>query len=203
MIRSCIAAVIRLATGLRRQPVPLPGEGPFIWYANHSSHLDFVALWAVLPDELRPATSPVAAEDYWGRGPLRRRLAEKVFHAVLISRTPHPGGRDNPLSKMSAVLESGRSLLVFPEGTRGSGQTVAPFRSGIYHLARRFPDIPLVPVHLENLNRILPKGVFLPVPLIARLTIHPPLFLGADETKENFLERARAALTDHQDTHGS
>lgn len=196
MMRSCTAAFIRLATGLRLQAVPEGYEGPFIWYANHSSHLDFVALWSVLPDAWRCKTSPVAAKDYWGRGPMRRRLAEKVFRAVLISRSERPGKEENPLHVMSEVLGQRRSLLIFPEGTRGEGGEVGVFRSGIYHLARRFPEIPLVPVYLENLNRILPKGCFLPVPLIARLAFHEPIFLGQDESKEAFLVRARNALID-------
>jgi 1-acyl-sn-glycerol-3-phosphate acyltransferase len=189
-----MAAVIRLATGLRLQAVPAGYDGPFIWYANHSSHLDFVALWAVLPDAWRCRTSPVAAKDYWGRGPMRRRLAERVFRAVLITRSERPGKDENPLVLMGDVLAGGRSLLIFPEGTRGVGGEVGKFRSGIYHLARRFPDVPLVPVYLENLNRILPKGSFLPVPLIARLAFHEPIFLKPDESKEAFMERARNAL---------
>ena len=194
MIRCLIAALIRLATGLRPQAVPQGFDGPFIWYANHSSHLDFIALWSVLPDAWRTRTSPVAAKDYWSRGPLRRKVAVGFFRGVLIPRSGRPGREENPLALMSEVLAQGRSLLVFPEGTRGTGDGVAGFRPGIYHLARRFPQIPLVPVRLENLNRILPKGVFLPLPLIARVAFHEPIFLADGEDKEAFLQRARMAL---------
>jgi 1-acyl-sn-glycerol-3-phosphate acyltransferase len=86
------------------------------------------------------------------------------------------------------------SLIVFPEGTRSASGEVGPFRSGLYHLSRARPDAELVPVHLENLNRILPKGEALPVPMVSRVTFGPVLPMGVGEQKEAFLERARTAL---------
>ncbi len=195
MKKSLIAAGIRLFTGVRSLAPDaawsLP-EGPVIFYANHSSHLDFLTIWAALAPEWRERTSPVAGEDYWGRSALRRWLAHRVFAATLIPREGI-NRANNPIDRIAAVLDSGRAVLIFPEGTRGGGETAA-FRSGIHHLARRFPAVPLVAVYLENLNRILPKGTFLPVPIIARAEMRPPLFLQPDETKPAFLERARLHL---------
>ena len=85
-------------------------------------------------------------------------------------------------------------MILFPEGTRGTGQPVASFRSGLYHLARARPDVELIPVALENLNRILPKGEAIPVPMISRVTFGPELRLEPGEDKETFLERARRAV---------
>jgi 1-acyl-sn-glycerol-3-phosphate acyltransferase len=193
MIRPIIAALVRLVTGVRQIPVPPHGGGPAIYFANHASHLDFVVVWAALPAADRERASPAAAEDYWGRSALRRRVACGLFRAVLI---PREGiRRDNhPVERVAAVLEQGRAVIIFPEGTRRDDGEVGPFKSGLFHLAQRFPDLPLVPVHLENLNRILPKGTLLPVPLIARARFLAPIRLHHGEAKAGFLARARAAL---------
>lgn len=195
MTRRLIAGLTRLATGVRRLAAPPQGEGPAVYYANHGSHLDFVVIWAALPTPAREQTSPAAAEDYWGRSALRRRIACDLFQSVLIPREGIT--RDNnPLDRLGEVLERGRSLILFPEGTRRSDGQVGEFKAGLYHLARRFPGLALVPVHLENLNRILPKGTLLPVPLIAQAHFRAPILLQEGEAKTDFLRRARAALLD-------
>ncbi len=195
MTRRLIAGLTRLATGVRRLAAPPQGDSPAVYYANHGSHLDFVVIWAALPTAAREQTSPAAAEDYWGHNALRRRIACDLFQSVLIPREGIT--RDNnPLDRLGEVLERGRSLILFPEGTRRSDGQVGEFKAGLYHLARRFPGLALVPVHLENLNRILPKGTLLPVPLIAQAHFRAPIRLEDGETKTDFLRRARAALLD-------
>ena len=86
------------------------------------------------------------------------------------------------------------SVILFPEGTRGSGDEPARFKSGLYYIAKARPTLELVPVYLENLGRILPKGEFLPVPLLATATFGSPLRLVEGESRDAFLERARAAI---------
>jgi 1-acyl-sn-glycerol-3-phosphate acyltransferase len=193
MIARATAAFVRLCTGVRRVETSPHGEGPAIYYANHSSHLDFVVIWAALPPAARAQLSPAAAEDYWGRSRLRQRVACGLFRAVLIPRDGITK-TNNPVERMAACLESGRSVLIFPEGTRRGDGGVGPFKAGLYHLARRFPGIPLVPVYLENLNRIFPRGTFVPVPVIAQASFLPPLRMEDGEPREAFLTRARAAL---------
>ncbi len=198
-----IAALGRLVSGVQvRWDGVEPEPCQRIYFANHSSHLDFVVLWAALPPELRARTRPVAAKDYWEKGSLRPYLAQHVFHAVLLERgaptptdvTPtHVAARDL-IDGLVAALVDDTSLIIFPEGTRGSGETVAPFKSGIYHLARRRPDVELVPVHIDNLNRILPKGEIFPVPLISTVTFGPPLRLADGESRQPFLTRAHEAV---------
>jgi 1-acyl-sn-glycerol-3-phosphate acyltransferase len=168
-----------------------------VYFANHSSHADFATIWAALPADVRERTRPVAAADYWRHGAVRRYLAARVFRAVLIERA---GGGRAATEQMVAALRAGDSLIIFPEGTRGNGRVIAPFRSGLYHLAVAFPQAELIPVRLVNLNRVLPKGETIPVPVIARLTFGQPIALGPSETKESLLARAHAAVAGLDET---
>jgi 1-acyl-sn-glycerol-3-phosphate acyltransferase len=164
-----------------------------LYFANHGSHLDFVTLWAALPAELRATTRPVAARDYWGRSAFSRWLAVTVFNALLIRREGITRD-DNPVEQMAAALREGQSLIIFPEGTRSSDGEMRDFKAGLYHLALKAPGLELVPVLLQNLNRILPKGHLLPIPLISTVVIGEPMRLEAGEGKQEFLKRARSAV---------
>lgn len=200
MIGTALASACRLIAGAtvewRCDPYATAQR---IYFGNHSSHLDFIVIWSALPPCGRRHARPVAGRDYWEQGRLRRYLAAKVFQAVLIERRGTDA--DNAVDHARAAVEqmaeemgSHHSLIVFPEGTRSASGEVGRFKSGLYHLFRARPDAQLVPVYLENLNRILPKGEALPVPMVSRVTFGPVLPARAGEEKEAFLERARAAL---------
>ena len=193
MMRRLIASLARLATGVRLLRATPHGTGPAIYFANHASHMDFVVVWAALPDETRELTSPAAAEDYWGATGLRRRIACGLFRAILIPRQDVTR-QNNPVDRLGMALNAGRSIIIFPEGTRNTCGAIAEFKSGLYHLAKRFPHLPLVPVQLENLSRILPKGSLLLVPLIAQARFGTPISIREGESKPDFLTRARTAL---------
>lgn len=172
------------------EPVPIQR----VYFANHSSNGDFVLLWTTLPAPLRRRTRPVAALDYWLTSPLRAFIGREVFNAVLIDRRPEARTED-PVAQMVSALDQGSSLILFPEGQRNSSDaTLLPFKSGLYHLAKARPGVDLVPVWIANLNRVMPKGEVIPVPLICTLTFGAPLHLVADETKDAFLARATSAL---------
>jgi 1-acyl-sn-glycerol-3-phosphate acyltransferase len=171
---------------------PVPHQR--VYFANHSSNGDFVLLWTTLPAPLRRRTRPVAALDYWLKSPLRAFIGREVFHAVLIDRRPEARTED-PVSQMIVALDDGSSLIIFPEGQRNSSEEpLLPFKSGLYHLAKARPGIDLVPVWIANLNRVMPKGEVIPVPLICTLTFGAPLHLDQDEPKDAFLARASQAL---------
>jgi 1-acyl-sn-glycerol-3-phosphate acyltransferase len=181
-----------------------PDEKQRIYFANHTSHLDFVVLWSALPSDLRARTRPVAAQDYWESSAVRRYVVINVFNAVLVQRGAMAQAK-NPeearfaaralIEQLAAALGTEHSLILFPEGTRGNGEKVEEFRAGLYHLALRRPDVELVPAYLENMNRILPKGEVLPVPMLSLLTFGKPIQVEPGEEKEAFLERAREAVS--------
>ncbi|QDF95813.1 1-acyl-sn-glycerol-3-phosphate acyltransferase [Azoarcus sp. DD4] len=191
---AALCGFAKLVTGVRatwRDNAPEARQR--VYFANHRSHGDFLLIWASLPPALRHATRPVAGADYWLTGRLRRYIAERVFRGVLIDRTA--GARQaDPVAQMSAALAAGESLIVFPEGTRNLGEGLLPFKSGIYHLARANPAVEFVPVWIENLGRVMPKGSLIPVPLLCSLSFGAALRLDGDEAKNDFLHRAQAAL---------
>lgn len=188
-----ITVFARLVTGMRTnwqgcKPEPVQR----IYFANHSSHGDFVLLWTSLPPALRAITRPVAGADYWLQSAARRFIGERVFRAVAI---PRGGGAQQANDLMCAALDAGASLIVFPEGTRNTTEDILlPFRSGLYWLAKARPEVECVPVWIANISRVLPKGEFLPIPLLCTLTFGAPIKVGAEEDKNAFIERARNAL---------
>ena len=195
MTGTVLAFLVRLATGARLLgDVPEDGKRR-IYFANHSSHLDFVVIWAALPGRQRAWTRPVAAAEYWEKTPLRRWMASRIFKAVLIPRDLARMRSEDPLGKMLEALDAGADLIVFPEGTRSDTGKVGPFKPGLHHLATKRPETLLVPVFLENLSRILPKGELLPLPLMGQAVFGEPVPGPAGgESKGCFLERARGSV---------
>jgi 1-acyl-sn-glycerol-3-phosphate acyltransferase len=200
MIGAALAWACRLVTGptveWRCDPY---GTEQRIYFANHSSHLDFVVIWSALPPRARRRVRPIAGRDYWERGTLRRYVAVKVFHAVLIDRgsaraEERVAAARASVEQIAREMDGGDSVIVFPEGTRGLGGEIGPFKSGLYHLSQARPGAELIPVHLDNLNRILPKGEALPVPMLSRVTFGPSVPVIEREPKDAFLVRARMAL---------
>nr|WP_250811428.1 lysophospholipid acyltransferase family protein [Neorhizobium tomejilense] len=196
--KAAAAAIVVFARAVTAVRAIWPEEGlpsrPCVYVANHSSHGDFVLVWTVLPPRLRRQARPVAGAEYWLKSRLNRFIGRDVFNAVLIARERDQRTED-PVTQMAAAIDAGSSLILFPEGTRNqSDAPLLPFKSGIFHLAAARPDIELVPVWINNLNRVMPKGEIVPIPLICTVTFGSALRLVPDEAKDTFLERMQTAL---------
>lgn len=194
MTTHLVAGALRLFSG---SVARWQGCGPElkqrVYFANHTSNLDGPVLWASLPTPVRALTRLIGAKDYWSVGKLRPFLAFRIFNAVLIERK-RPTPEANPLDDMINALGDRHSLILFPEGGRHNEPEPQPFKPGLFHLAKKRPDVEFVPVWMENLNRILPKGEILPVPVLGSVTFGAPIRLEAGEMKPDFLVRAREAV---------
>jgi len=195
VLEALIIGLVRLVTGAVGRSFGFSFEPPQqrIYYANHTSHLDTLVIWSLIPRDQRRRVRPAAAQDYWWASRWRRYLAEQVLHCVPVVRH-RASPTENPLEAVEAALAQGDSLIIFPEGTRGTGEEMQPFRSGLYHLAAKFPEAELVPVYLHNLNRTLPKGEFLPVPIVCTVAFGAGLRLIEGEKRDDFIARAQRAL---------
>ncbi|MDO9402819.1 MAG: lysophospholipid acyltransferase family protein [Polaromonas sp.] len=196
-----IVLTARLLTGVRGiWSGTTPKAEQTLYFANHTSHGDFVLLWATLPADLRDITRPVAGQDYWDTSALRCFIGRDVFNALMIRRDGTGAGdaasaAPNPVEQMTEALQGGDSLIMFPEGTRNTGDDVLlPLKSGLFHLARACPQVRLVPVWIENLKRVLPKGTLIPIPLACTVRFGAPLVLAEGEDKNTFIARAREAM---------
>ena len=194
-----LLVLIRLLTGAqaRWQGCP-PKAEQRIYFANHQSHADLVLMWAALPEELRSITRPIAAKDYWTRTAFKRWITSAVFHAIYVDRVKT--GEQDPLEPLIEALTNGDSIILFPEGTRGNQEEPQSFKSGLYNLAVKFPNVVLVPAWINNVQRVMPKGEVVPVPILCSVTFGAPVVLQEGEDRSAFLTRARQSVLDLRET---
>jgi len=188
-----LTALVRLITGAQGHWKGCPPKAEQrIYFANHQSHLDWMLIWAALPSDLRATTRPIAARDYWTSSKFKAWLTREVFHAVYVSRQRSED--QDPLEPLVEVLDAGDSLVIFPEGTRSNKGLPQPFKTGLYHLAEQFPNVQLIPAWIDNVQRVMPKGEVVPVPILCTVTFGAPIQLQPGEDKRAFLDRAREAV---------
>jgi 1-acyl-sn-glycerol-3-phosphate acyltransferase len=188
-----LAFLARLITGAQGHWYGSPPKAEQrIYFANHQSHFDWVLIWAALPRDLRAQTRPIAARDYWTASPFKHWLTREVFNAVYVSRVRTED--EDPLEPLADALRNGDSLVIFPEGTRGNKGEPQAFKAGLYHLAEQFPDVQLIPAWIDNVQRVMPKGEVVPVPILCSVTFGAPLRVEPGEERRPFLDRARAAV---------
>ena len=200
LMGSLLVGVTRLITGTQGHWKGCPPKAEQrIYFANHQSHFDWMLIWAALPHELRAVTRPIAARDYWTAGRFKRWLTSEVFHAVYVSR--QRSDEQDPLEPLAEALAHGDSLVIFPEGTRSSKGDPQPFKSGLFHLGQSFPQVQLIPAWIDNVQRVMPKGEVVPVPILCTVTFGAPLPRIDGEDKQAFLERARQAVVELRPVH--
>ena len=188
-----LAFLARLITGAQGHWYGCPPKAEQrIYFANHQSHFDWVLIWAALPSDLRSVTRPIAAKDYWTSSKLKHWITREIFNAVYVNRQRTDD--QDPLEPLAEALKNGDSLVIFPEGTRGNKGDPMAFKSGIYHLAEQFPHVQLIPAWIDNVQRVMPKGEVVPVPILCSVTFGAPIQLQEGEDKRAFLTRARDAV---------
>jgi 1-acyl-sn-glycerol-3-phosphate acyltransferase len=188
-----LLGLVRMLTGAQARWYGCPPKAEQrIYFANHQSHADLVMIWAALPEELRSITRPIAAKDYWTKTRFKEWITTAVFNAVYVDRERKAD--EDPLQPLVDALEAGDSLIIFPEGTRGHTGEPQPFKSGLYSLAQRFPQVVLVPAWIDNIQRVMPKGEVVPVPILCSVTFGAPIRLEPQEERRQFLDRARLAV---------
>lgn len=175
-----VRPLVLILLGLRVRHRPrLPLAGPLIVVANHNSHLDTLVLMTLFPQACLPALRPVAAADYFLRHRLLAWFALQLIGIIPLSRRLH--GHSDPLAGCDAALARGDILILFPEGSRGEPEALAEFKSGIAHLARRHPAVPVLPVFMRGLGWALPKGELILVPRFVDVAIGEPLVWQGDK----------------------
>lgn len=188
-----LLALVRVLTGAQARWLGCPPKAEQrIYFANHQSHADLVMIWAALPHELRAITRPIAAKDYWTKSSFKQWITTAVFNAVYVEREKKEG--EDPLAPLIEALQGGDSLIMFPEGTRSHAEEPLPFKAGLYNLALKFPEVVLVPAWIHNIQRVMPKGEVVPVPILCSVTFGAPIQLMPGEDRGLFLQRARAAV---------
>lgn len=190
---AALVGITRTLVGARAQWRAQPPAGQCLYFANHSSHLDTLAIWSALDPARRAVTRPVAARDYWDKPGFRRYLSGKVLRALLIERRKEERDGD-PLAPVFEALAQGDSLILFPEGTRTAQRLPQRFRGGLFRIAETFPGVALVPAYLDTLHRSLPKGAHIPLPLVCTVRFGAPLMRIEGEPRDAFLARARDAV---------
>lgn len=188
LMRPILSLFIGLRVYGRRN---IPRKHSFIIVANHASHLDAVALLSLFHMRDLALIRPVAAADYFNRNRLVGFVSSVFFNILPIERK-HICRGSNPLDDLRTTLSKGQSLIIFPEGTRSMTGEIGTFHAGVAHLAKEFPQIPVIPVYMSNMWRALPKGEFILLPFICELHIGPAIF--PKGSKEEMIQAVRGAV---------
>ncbi len=173
----------------------LPRAGPAILVANHNSHLDTLVLMSLFPLSKLSQIHPVADEAYFlHQNRCLAWIARHIFEIIPVTREVLGADAHQKLcvqraflKTCSAALAQNHILILYPEGSRGEPEVISNFKSGIAHLAKHHPNVPIIPIHLKGLGKALPKGDPLLVPFLCQVTIGECLYWNGG--KQAFLEQ--------------
>ncbi len=189
VVRPLVLVVLGL--NVRRREL-LPSQGPAIVIANHNSHLDTLVLMSLFPLRLLPKLRPVAAVDYFLSNRWLAWFALNIIGIIPLQRDVKAGAVD-PLAEPVAALDRGEILILFPEGSRGEPEQMGRFKTGVAHLAKRRPEVPVVPIYLHGLGKALPRGDFILVPFFC------DVFIGAKQHWSGERTGFMTAITESMD----
>src|SRR5688500_4781748 len=169
--------VVRFASGRF-----LANEKQFIIVANHNSHLDTMTIMASLPRNVIHKVKPVAAADHFGTTKLKARLSNYFINALLIQRKRDKENEENdPIFQMIKALDDGFSLIIFPEGTRGTPEVQQPLKPGVGIILSKRPAVKYIPAYMKGMGKAMPKDDSLIVPHISTLVYGKPTQVGSTD----------------------
>lgn len=146
-------------------------DGQFILVSNHNSHLDTISLLCSLPVKRLKDVHPAAAADYFARNKVMAALCEFFLNTVFVRRKGEGGAVLKPLDELDMHIKNGKSLILFPEGTRGLPEQIVDFKCGAAVLLQRNPHVKLVPVFMIGMGKAMPKGDGLLIPTECEIRI--------------------------------
>lgn len=154
-----------------------PPSLPVVYVANHQSGLDIMALLGFLPDTPRfVAKKEMANAPFTGWA---MRLGDYIF----IDRSNRAEAVETLKRAGQALRQGGRSVIVFPEGTRYPPGQLGPFKAGAIHLARA-ADVPLVPIGLRNTGVLMERRRLMSLPGVVELHMGEPVAPAAWEGRD-------------------
>lgn len=164
----------------------------FILVANHNSHMDTMAIMSAIPSRFIHRVHPIAARDFFGNNFIQKFLMRYLVNATLIRRDREDPNRD-PINDMNKMLQKQRSLILFPEGSRGIPGIMSNFKTGLGYLVQKNPSIDVIPVYLDDVYKTLPKGKKLILPYNCSITFGKPIDFKSYEM-EDILETAEKEI---------
>ena len=170
----------------------------FILIANHNSHMDTMAIMSAIPHRFIHKVHPVAARDFFGKNLFQKILMRYLVNATLIRRDRDNKERD-PINDMDKMLKKKRSLILFPEGSRGVAGKMSNFKKGLGYLVQKNPKISVIPVYLENIYKTLPKGKRLILPYNCSIKFGNPIKFSSLEMND-ILKTAKIELLKTKDS---
>lgn len=183
-------ALIVLGMNVRHRQ-RLPVEGPALVVANHNSHLDALILMTLWPMSKLGRVRPVAAADYFFRFRVLKWFALRVIGIVPVNRNVR-AMRVDPLARIGQALERGDIVILFPEGRRGEPEKLEEFKTGVAHLAKRFPQVPVTPIYMHGLGKALPHGEALLVPFFCDVFVGGAMHWCGD--RDTFMTRLNSCM---------
>ena len=169
----------------------LKNKKQFILIANHNSHMDTMAIMSAIPSRYIHKVHPIAARDFFGGSLFKKILMRYLVNATLIQRDRDDPNND-PIDSMDKMLKKTRSLILFPEGSRGVPGVMAKFKKGLGYLIQRNPEINVIPVYLDNVYKTLPRGKNLILPYNCSIKFGDPIKFKSMEMDEILLSSEKA-----------
>src|SRR5690625_265132 len=158
-----IRPFIMIVLGLNvRRWENLPNKGPAVIVANHNSHLDTLVLMTLFRGKRIHSVRPIAAADYFLKNKFLAWFSLHMMHIIPLDRKPKT--KEGLFHGVYEALDKNHIVILFPEGSRGEPEKVSRLKSGIYHLLKERPDVPIYPVFMHGLGKSLPKGERILVP---------------------------------------